>query len=543
MQHDRLRQPSSTGRLSTHLSTRLSTRLSPRPFHLLYLLLAALGACTTLGPEHISPTVDAPAQWADRHGGAPSLAAPAEASAAWPADRWSVFGDPRLLELQGLARASNADARTAALRLMQARVEQTTVSAQRGLQTGARSAVSRQRQSESGAGSRVAGALGSPANDHVIGVLAAPFSVYQAGFDASWEPDLWGRVLRSEQAAQASTQGQDANLRQVQLGVSAEVARHYFALRQAQAQRRLVEQELAAARATQALLQSRHEQGLTDDSALLGQRAGVTRLQATLPALEQQEAQAINRLSLLCGTDPGALNGRLMAERAELAEPLAGPLPDLRLGLPSDLARRRPDVAAAEARLRAATAGIGIAQADLYPRITLGASFGFETVDSASIAAWGTRQWSVGPSLSLPLFDGGRRRATVALRELQQQEAAVAFRQTVLLAWHEVDDAVAAYIAEAQRLQQNQQRLGLGEDQSARSQARYDNGLGNYLPVLAAQTTLLQTRRDIADGQARQRIALAALFKTLGEDAGAGTAAGPRSLTADKSDPGASSAR
>ncbi len=421
---------------------------------------------------------------------------------------------------------------------MQARVEETTASAQRGVQAGARGAVSRQRQSESGSGSRVAGALGGPAGEQVISVLSAPFSLYQAGFDASWEPDLWGRVLLSEQAAQATTQGQAANLRQVQLGVAAEVARNYFALRQAQAQHRLAEQELAAARETQGLMQSRHEQGLADDSALLSQRAAITGLQATLSALQQQAAQAINRLTLLCGTEPGALNGRLMTD---VAEPLSGPLPDLRLGLPSDLARRRPDVAAAEARLRTATASIGIAQADLYPRITLGASFGFETVDSASIAAWGTRQWSVGPSLSLPLFDGGRRRAAVALRELQQQEAAVAFQQTVLQAWHEVDDAVAAYVAEAQRLQQSQQRLRLGDDQAARSQARYDTGMSNYLAVLAARTTVLQTRRDIADGQARMRIALAALFKALGD--GADSAGGTRSSNADTSGPMASYAR
>ncbi len=505
---------------------------------LLLPLLMALNACTTLGPEYNPPAVNAPEQWADQHGGAPSLAAPPETTAAWPADRWSVFGDLILVELQGLARASNADARTAALRLMQARVEETTASAQRGVQAGARGAVSRQRQSESGAGSRVAGALSGPASEQVISVLSSPFSLYQAGFDASWEPDLWGRVLRSEQAAQANTQGQEANLRQVQLGVAAEVARNYFVLRQAQAQRRLVEQELAAARETQVLLQGRHEQGLADDSALLSQRAGITGLQATLPALEQQEAQAINRLSLLCGAEPGALNGRLMGE---VAEPLSGPLPDLRLGLPSDLARRRPDIAAAEARLRTATASIGIAQADLYPRITLGTSFGFETVDSASIAAWGTRQWSVGPSISLPVFDGGRRRATVALRELQQQEAAVAFQRTVLQAWHDVDDAVAAYLAEAQRLQQSQQRLRLSDDQATRSQARYDLGMSNYLPVLAARTTVLQTRRDITDGQARTRIALAALFKALGDDTGA--ARGVRSSNADTSGPMASRAR
>ncbi len=158
----------------------------------------------------------------------------------------------------------------------------------------------------------------------------------------------------------------------------------------------------------------------------------------------------MNRITLLAGAAPGALSTELAD--TSTGDTLDAPaLPALTLGLPAELARRRPDIAAAEAQLHAATARIGVAVADLYPRVTLGAGFGCESVGSERFGEWGSRQWHVGPSISLPIFDNGRRRATIELRELQQQEAAVAFQQTVLKAWHEIDSALNAYAAEGQR--------------------------------------------------------------------------------------------
>lgn len=482
------------------------------------LQLVIVAGCATVGPDFRPAVPDAPPDWSSRHGGDGSLAAPPSASAALPADRWAVFGDAELLRLLALARRANPDLHGAALRLLQSRVAQTGVSAQRGLQLGAKVGLARQQQSEYGSASRLVGAIGGPNKQQLLDALSSPFTLYQAGFDASWEPDLWGRVLRSEEAAQAGTDGQQAALRQVQLSVAAEVARAYFGLRSAQHQRRLLQDTQEAAQETEALLAAKVRTGLADESALTRQRAQLAGLAALVPPLLAQEAQAMNRITLLCGAAPGTLNDALAAGTAQ---PVAITLPDLRLGLPGEVARHRPDIAAAEARLHAATAAIGIAIADLYPRITLGASFGLEAVGSTRFGQWGSRQWTLGPSLSIPIFDQGRRQATIMLRELQQQEAAVAFQQAVLRAWHEVDDAISTYLAETRRDAQLQARAQRADDEAALARARYGAGLTDYLPVLTAAIGAIEVRRELADSELRRVTSLVALYKSLGDSADA----------------------
>jgi len=475
--------------------------------------MAVLASCSAVGPDFVRPSVEPAADWAQRHGGSPELAAPHESIAALPADRWAVFGDPELLHLQAIASTANQDVETAALRVLQSRMDEATVSAQRGLQLQGQGGITRQRSSESGSSARLVNLIGGADKQTLLDALSAPFTLYQAGFDASWEPDLWGRVLRSEEAAKANTEGQRAALRQVRLSVEAELARSYFSMRAAQRQQQFLRAELAAAREMAQLLAAQFRGGLSDESAVSAQRAQVASLEATLPAAQSQEALAMNQITLLCGMTPGTLNAELAPDGAQLDR---RPLPDLRLGLPSDLARRRPDVEAAETRLHAATAGIGIAVADLYPRITLGASFGFESVASSKFGDWGSRQWSVGPSLSIPIFDQGRRRATIVLRELQQQEAAVAYQQVVLKAWHEVDDSISSYVAETQHADRIAERLRLSQSDADLAQARYANGLTTFLPVLSTNTLLLDARRDLSDSRARAQTALVAIYKSLG---------------------------
>lgn len=186
------------------------------------------------------------------------------------------------------------------------------------------------------------------------------------------------------------------------------------------------------------------------------------------------------------------------------------------LGVPGELLARRPDIAAAEAALRAATARIGIARAGLYPRITLGLSFGAESVAAGRFGEWGSRQWSVGPGLSLPLFDGGVRRATVTLRELDQQEAAVAWQQAVLRAWHEADDALSAYAAERARRESAGQREQAARTALELATVRYRQGLSDALPLLDAQRTLLAARRDRVRSEAALAVRLLAICKATG---------------------------
>lgn len=488
----------------------MASRSSLRP------TLAALAACAMLagcamGPDFKAPDNEAPADFSAWHGGSAELA-PAAAPLPRPAIDWQSFADPVLQRLQARALAANPDLQTAALRFAQSRSQGRAVRSQLMPQVGLSGSAQRVRESENGDFARVIGAINPAAKDEVVKVLAEPHDMFQLGFDASWELDLWGRVRRSIEAADADEAAASALLAQVQLSVQAEVARHYFELRSAQQQIQLARADIRAGEETRSLVQARTAGGLTNGLDLSRQDAQLADVRSRLPQLLAQEAQATNQITLLVGERPGAL----AEELAAVPDTQAAVLPDLSLGVPSDVALRRPDIQRAQAQLHSATAGIGVAVADLYPRITIGASFGLQSVDASTFSDWGSRQWSIGPSLQLPIFDGGRRRATVTLRKLQQQEAAVAYQQTVLKAWHEIDDALSSYGAERQRNVQLASMEAASRDAWQLARARYENGMTDFLVVLDAQRTLLQAQRSHAESNARLAVGLVAVTKALG---------------------------
>lgn len=481
--------------------------------------LTLLLAGCAVGPNYKPPETRTPADWSAWHGGSPLLLGAerqAQSGAAAAVD-WKAFGDPALDRLQAMVLAGSPDLKTAALRFAQSRAQRANAAAQQGPQLNASAGVTRQRQSETGAATRVLDALGSSASnrDQLIDTLSEPFNLYQAGFDASWEIDLWGRVRRAVEAADADTDAASALLREARLSVQAELARNYFELRGIQRELRIARADVEAVTEALELVQARADGGLVTDLDPVRQRTLLAELLARIPSLLQQEADAMNRITLLAGATPGALNIELIGNATGDASD--GPrLPDLALGLPAELARRRPDIAAAEAQLHAATARIGVAVADLYPRVTLGAGLGFETVGSDRFGDWGSRQWHVGPSISLPIFDGGRRRSTVELRALQQQEAAVAFQQAVLKAWHEIDSALKGYAAERQRQADLAERERRSRDALVLAHARYAGGLTDFGVELDARRALLQARRDRALSTSRLAVGLVAVYKALG---------------------------
>jgi NodT family efflux transporter outer membrane factor (OMF) lipoprotein len=479
------------------------------------LLAAATLAGCAVGPDFKPPAPEAPADFSAWHGGSDELLdaqRTAPASSAAP-QGWSMFGDPVLDALEARALAANQDLQTAALRFAQSRAQHTVVESQRGIQVNASAGLTRLRESENGEFTRLIGAINPANREQLVQILAEPHNFYQAGFDASWEIDLWGRVRRSIESSDASVAASQAILAQVQLSVQAEVARRYFELRATQRQIRLARDDIAAAEETLELVKARTDGGLTTDLDVTRQSAQAADLRARLPQLLAQEAQSINQITLLVGERPGALQSQLAPRPDAMA---AAALPDLSLGLPSDLALRRPDIQMAQAQLHAATANIGVAVGDLYPRITLGAKFGFESVDGDSFSDWGSRTWSIGPSLQLPIFDHGRRRATVELRELQQQEAAVAYQQTVLKAWHEIDDALTAYTAERRRNADLAVKERSSRDALQLARVRYDHGLTDFLVQLDAERTWLQAQRDYTESSSRLALGLVAVSKALG---------------------------
>ena len=476
---------------------------------------AALLAGCAVGPDFQAPQSDAPVDWTSWQGGDTALHDPVLRSNQGPVlpRWWQAFNDATLNQLLARAQTANPDLQTAALRFAQSRVLRLTVAAQHGPQVSAGAQAGRQRQSEHGAATRMIDVLAPAGSDDLVRLLSEPFNLYQAGFDASWELDLWGRVRRSIEAADADAGAAAAALDGVRLGIVAEVARNYFELRGLQGQVRLARADLSAAAQYMELIQARADGGMNSDLDATRQRALLAELRARLPQLLEQEARTINQLSLLLGERPGTLQAELAAG-AEA--PVAIVLPDLALGLPSELARRRPDIRQAEAKLHSATASIGVAVADLYPRITLGASFGLESIGSRDLGDWASRRWTVGPSLDLPLFDMGRRRSIVTLRNLQQQEAAVAYQQTVLKAWHEIDTALTAYTAERQRNQQLAEQQAQSSDAYRMARVRYKNGLTSFLDVLDAQRKMLAAQRDHAQSNSQLAIRLVVVHKALG---------------------------
>ena len=267
------------------------------------------------------------------------------------------------------------------------------------------------------------------------------------------------------------------------------------------------------------LLQARVDAGVIDYLDLDRQNGELAALNARLPALLAQEGSSANRIALLVGERPGALRTELEPPQNSRPAPL---LPDFALGLPSEVAQRRPDIRAAENRLRSATASVGVAEADLYPAIRLGAKFGYESFLSGEFADWGSRAWSIGPILDLPVFDHGRRKSVVELRTLQQQEAAVAYQKTVLQAWGEIDDALSGYTAQRQEAEHLKKREDSVRDAYELADAKYKAGVVDFLVVLDAQRNWLQARRDRADSEGALAIKWAAVNKAIGNTPASG---------------------
>lgn len=479
------------------------------------LVLSAMLAGCTVGPSFKSPIPEAPPGWSSWQGGDASLRdADTRGNQAPVSERWyESFDDATLNALQARARTANPDLRTAALHFAQSRAQRQAAAAQRGPQVDADAGASRQRESASGGSTRLISAI-TPANSgQLVQVLSDPYNLYHAGFDASWELDLWGRVRRTIEAADADVAASGAALDGVRIGIAAEVAREYFELRAVQEQLRLARADLAAAEEYLELVQARADGGVASDLDAARQRALLAGLTARLPELLEQEARTINQLSLLLGERPGALHAELDG-RADRS--VARGLPDLSLGLPSELARRRPDIRQAEAKLHSATAAIGVAVADFYPRLTLGGKFGLESISSRDLVEWSSRRWTIGPSLEIPIFDMGRRRSVVTLRKLQEQEAAVAYQRTVLQAWHEIDTALSAYASERQRNEQLAKREKESRDAYGLAHSLYRNGSTSFLDELDAQRSMLAAQRDFAGSNGQFAIRLVAIYKALG---------------------------
>ena len=476
----------------------------------LVLAVAALAGCT-VGPDFKRPAAPAAASYSTP-AGAPNVPSQTVAQPIDPA-WWNIFHDPELSSLEFRVAAANLDVATATVRLAESRSQETIAGAAALPTLNGDASATAQRVSPRG----VFGLFGGGGNAHgsssvpLSGISLQPFVLYQYGFDASWEPDLWGKVRREVEAAKADSAEQEDERRDALLSALAEVARDYVSLRGIQTTLDITEKNIATAQQTVKLTSDRASNGLTSDLDVDNAAADLSTEQSEIPALEQQQSEMINRLSYLLGETPGALAPELVTPAAVPPTP-----PEVPVGVPSELARRRPDIREAEANLHAATAEIGMAKADFYPSISLTGSLDLQALKLKDLANWGARTYSAGPALSLPIFSGGRLTGTLHLREQQQQEAAIAYQRTVLSAWHEVDNALTAYRAEQLRRDQLKTAANMQSKSLVLARDRYRQGLADFLSVLDSQRQLLTTQQQLAQSTTNVSTNLVALYKALG---------------------------
>ncbi|MCF7750302.1 efflux transporter outer membrane subunit [Bacillus subtilis subsp. subtilis] len=453
-------------------------------------LCVALSACT-LGPDFVRPTAQLPAQWQGEAVTSDAFSSDAQ----W----WAGFEDPVLVSLAGQALQANLDIQLAANRVQQSRAARGISAADRAPGVAASASGVRARNSEVGL------------NDPSGNAGRHDYGLFQAGIGVSWELDLWGRVRRQVEMADARVQIADEDAHAVQVAILADTARNYLQLRATTQLLAITDDNLRIARDVQRLTEARQRQGVATTLHVASAAAQVAALDARLAPLRHRQAQLRNALALLLAQPPQALDATLSGSRRDWPA-----LPPVATGVPSELAERRPDIRRAEASLQVATASIGVAKASFLPRITLTGDAGFQSKQLDDLDGWNAHRFSIGPSISLPIFQGGRLTANLALSRLQHQQAALQFRRTVLQAWHEVDDAIDGYASEQQRGVQ----LVVAVDESDRAlgaaQRQYQAGVVDMLDVLSTQRIALDNQAALANSQAAAAIARVDLYRVLG---------------------------
>ncbi len=463
-------------------------------FWLIFILCLPLVAGCAVGPDFKKPLFAVPEKW---HGAVAS-ASHQETPATPPVDLtrwWSSFDDPLLNSLIDRAIRANYDLRLAESRIRQARATQGTASA--GLWPTLNAGAS-YTQNQVGSGS----SLGS-------GGLTV--DLFRMGLDASWELDFFGGTRRSVEAAKADVQAAVEDLRSVMVTLVSDVGSNYANLRQFQAQIEIARRNLAAQQHTAEITRKRHEAGFVGALDVANAQAQAATTESQIPVLESSANAAIYNLSVLLGLEPGALSDELAAGKPILPTP-----PEVPVGLPSDLLRRRPDVRRAEVQIHAATARIGVATADLFPKFSLTGNFGTLGQNLASLGNISNKFWSWGPAVTWPIFDAGRIRWNIEIQKAVQEQALLTYEKSVITALKDVETALSAYSNELQHNRLIAEATANNRRAVDLSMQLYTSGKTDFLNVLNAQRSLYLSEDALAQSTNALITDLIALYKALG---------------------------
>jgi outer membrane protein, multidrug efflux system len=493
---------------------------------------ACLSGCM-VGPNYQRPDVKVADKWAE--GASPTATQPAEVDLTkW----WTTLNYPMLDSLVERAVKSNLSLQIAMDRIREARAQRGVVAADLWPQVGVGTSYAYKGNSRnatpklgtsagSGAGGGSAsitpGAGGAPptitltpggsggAVSGGIPLYSRDQSLFQVGFDASWELDVFGGTRRAVEAADAQIGAAEEDSRDVLVSLISEVARNYVEARGFQKRIDVALANIKVQEDTVALTKSLSDAGVANELDLTQARAQLYSTQSQIPLLETAWREAAHRLAVLLGQEPGAL----LEEMSEV-KPIPAVPPQVPVGLPSDLLRRRPDIRRSERQLASATAQIGVATADLFPRFSLNGSVGTQTRDIQHLLDSKSLFWSVGPGMNWPIFDGGRIVSNIEIQNARHVQVFSAYRLTILTALEETENALVGY-------QQEQIRRKLLADSLADSRRAvelsnelYSRGVSDFLSVLVSQRSAYLTEDQLAESETATADRLIALYKALG---------------------------
>ncbi len=460
-------------------------------------LAVLLAGCAAVGPDHQTPAVALDERFINAGGGGVNSAAPGEDIARF----WRGFNDAKLDVLIERALAANTDVRLAQARLQEARAL----------------------QGEADAASRPGVGIDASAQRSVTPLSQQPNAsrsertgnTFDAGFIAAWEIDLFGGIRRSREAAAAQVSASEAGLHAAHTAVAAEVARNYLELRGLQERLRVTEASLVNQRESLRITEARFDAGRANQLDVAGARALVASTEAVLPALQTQLDVTAYRLATLTAQAPRAVLADLALPQPLPTLPVTD-LATLPVGTPQQWLQRRPDVMAAERRLAAATAGIGIARSELYPRISLSGLLGFNAPRLGDLFTSDAARYSLGVGLAWTPFDFGAIRSRIAASEARAQQGLVQFEQTVALALEETEGAFSGFNRNAQRAQSLDAAARHADEAAQLARARFDGGVTDFQSVLLAEREALAIREQGVQARVAQAGALVAVYRAIG---------------------------
>jgi len=486
----------------SHTAAIQRTGFAVRFFVITALLVIALFAGCAVGPDYRRPAALGanvmPAAFGDAAITNADNWKHAEPSAHLPrGDWWGIYDDPELNRLELLTATNNQQIAVALANLEQASAAAKAARVDFFPQINASPSAARQRTSANT--SPTSAAAGK----------SRTFNTFNVSADASWELDLWGRIRRAVEGARARFAASADDLESAKLSVQAEVAIDYFTVRALDAQSDLLTQTAIAYQRALELTQNRHKAGIASDLDVAQAETQLKSAKAQIPAVDLQRAQLRHGLAVLCGQP--ATTFALAPNTAASTN-----LPQVPLSVPSEWLESRPDISAAERNMAAANADIGVAKAAFYPRVLLNGSGGFESISAGDLFNWPSHLWAIGPTLQLPIFTGGRNRAQLASARAAYDGAVAAYRQTVLTAFQDVEDQLAAQSLLALQLKEENAALASAQHTLDISNNRYKAGVEQYLDVITAQTTTLAHAQGVIQLNGQRLAASVSLIKSLG---------------------------